>query len=58
MHKNRTLDYPDWQPLASDSPNTFVNNSLNPYVGSEKEDLWNNSPHIGFGKILDKSYSQ
>ena len=57
MHKNRTLDYPEWQPLANDGPNTFAGNSYNPYIGTEKEDIWNNSIHIGLGRILDKSYS-
>ena len=37
MHTNRTLDYGDWQPMMSDVPNSFDNNSFNPYDNAEKD---------------------
>lgn len=48
MHKIRTLDWPEWQPMQSDLPNSFRNNSYNPYEPG-MADKWNNSVHKGKG---------
>jgi len=46
LHRNRTLDYPDWLPTSSsEKPNTLENNSLNPFLGTEKGEFWKDTPH-------------
>ena len=47
MHFNRTLDHGEWQPMTSDAPNSFENNSFNPFY--DKDELFRTSKHIGTG---------
>eukprot|EP00347_Sterkiella_histriomuscorum_P019150 403342755 len=53
LHKNRTIDYLDWQPQSySERPNTMDFNSLNPYLGTNKEHIWHNSQHKETGEYV------
>ncbi len=45
LHKNRTLDWPEWLTSYGEKPNTLENNSFNPYLGTERETIWANTPH-------------
>ena len=47
MHKTRTLEYHDWQPIFSDLPNSFANNSYNP--NKKSLDNWGSSTQLGLG---------
>lgn len=44
LHKNRTLDWPEWV-ASGERPNTLENNSFNPFAGTPQERLWDNTPH-------------
>ena len=45
-HSQRPIDFPPWG-LSSigERPNTIENNSLNPFIGTEKELCWLESAH-------------
>lgn len=46
LHRHRTLDFQEWLPFSpSEKPNTLENNSLNPFLGTEKEDFWKDTAH-------------
>ena len=45
LHKNRNLDWDDWKALYNERPNSLDQNSLNPFLGTDREDLWKNTSH-------------
>ncbi len=46
LHKNRTIDYPEWAHQSrGERQNNLENNSFNPFIGTEQELMWSNSQH-------------
>jgi hypothetical protein len=55
MHKLRTLDFPEWQ--QPDGAYSFSANSFNPYAGTDRERMWDDSPHTGVGRGMEDAKS-
>jgi len=55
MHAKRTLDFPEWRHSMHEAPNSFAENSFNPYFNTERENDWNETKHKGSGIIIPES---
>ncbi len=52
MHAKRTLDFPEWRHSMHEAPNSFAENSFNPYFNTERENDWNETKHKGSGILI------
>ena len=53
MHAKRTLDFPEWKHSSYEQPNSFADNSFNPYIDTPREQEWDNSKHKGTGIVVN-----